>query len=165
MTAEDLDYDGYQCYNDKLTRNIVFGETWSSVVKMGMVFRRSVKPTIEFMENVFSTAREVQKIRGTLNEVYGESPAIGYRDKLNEIMIIINSFWRTAIYQYYLYKKKLSTCDGYRRKSQHQLGKAVDLKTPRGMTPYEFYIFIKEECKTIFTWFKVYSWGVHCDWR
>lgn len=161
----NLDYDSFQCYNDRLTRNIIFGESWSSVVKMGIVFKRSIKPDIEFIENVCITAEEVQKIRNRLNEVYGESPAIGYRNKTDEIMAIINSFWRTIIYQYYLYKKKLSTCDGYKRKSQHQLGKAVDLKTPKGMTPYEFYLFIKNECNTRFTWFKVYSWGVHCDWR
>ena len=165
MTAEDLEYDVCQMYNDRLTRNILFGESWSSVLRMGIVFRRSVKPDIEFIVNVFITADETQKIRDKLNEKYKDSPAIGYRNKQNEIMIIINSFWRTVIYQYYLYKKKLSICDGYKRKSQHQLGKAVDLRTPRGMTPYEFYLFIKNECNTIFTWFKIYTWGVHCDWR
>ena len=165
MTCNALDYDGYQTYTDKLTRNILFGESWGSVLRMGVVFRRSIKPLIEFIKNVFITANETQKIRDKLNEKYKDSPAIGYRNKQNEIMIIINSFWRTIVYQYYLYKKKLSTCDGYKHKSQHQLGKAVDLKTPRGMTPCEFYLFIKNECNTKFTWFKIYSWGVHCDWR
>ena len=165
MTCEDLDYDGYQKYKDKLTRNIVFGECWSSVVRLGIVFRRKIKPIFEVMDNIFITADETQKIRNRLNEVYGYNPKIGYRNRLNEIIIIINSFWRTAVYQRYLYIKKLTICDGYKRKSQHQLGKAVDLKTPRGMTPYEFFIFIKDKCNTKFTWFKVYSWGVHCDWR
>jgi len=165
MTCEDLDYDGYQKYKDNLTRNIVFGEAWSSLVRLGIVFRRKIKPIFEVMDNIFVTAEETQKIRNRLNEVYGSNPKIGYRNRLNEIIIIINSFWRTAIYQFYLYQKNLTICDGYKRKSQHQFGKAVDLKTPRGMTPYEFFTFIKDECNTRFTWLKIYSWGVHCDWR
>jgi hypothetical protein len=161
MTCEDLEYDGYQKYDDLLTRNIKYGECWSSVVKAGIVFRRRIPPEVKYMADIIITAEDGQVIRDKLNEVHGSDLKIGYRDKFGEIMLIINSFWRTLIYQWYLFIKKLSTT----QTGDHPSGKAIDLKTPRGMTAFQFYLFIKHDCNTRFNWFKVYSWGVHCSRR
>jgi len=148
-------------YNDKLTRNIKFGESWSTRVINGIEYKRQVPPTIEYLHDVTITAEEGQIIRDRLNEVYGSNPLIGYRDKNNEIMLLIDSFWREIIFQLYLYKKGLSTT----KDGDHPKGKAIDLVTPKGMTPYQFYRFIRYKCNTKFNWFKVYRWGIHCSRR
>lgn len=161
MTCEDLDSDGYQIYKDKLTRNILFGECWSTIVIDGVEHKRRVKPESKCMPDVIISAEDSQIIRDRLNEVYGGNPKIGYRNKLNEIMILFNSFWRTAVFQFHLWITKQSTTN----QSDHEEGRAVDLRTPRGMRPWTFYKFIKNKCNTRFNWFKVYYWGVHCSRR
>lgn len=161
MTCEDLDYDGYQKYDDKLTKNIKYGECWSTIVICDVEYKRRVPPGIKYLPDVFISAEDSQIIRDRLNEVYGSNPRIGYRNKLNEIMILFNSFWRTGVFQLHLKTTKQSTTN----QSDHEEGTAVDLRTPRGFIPWTFYRFIKTKCNTRFNWFKVYSWGVHCSRR
>lgn len=148
-------------YDDHLTKNILFGESWSTEVINGQEVKRQVPPDEEYISEVIITAEDGQIIRDKLNEVYGNSPKIGNRNKLNEIMLLIGSFWRSAVFQLYLYKTKQSTTTT----GDHPKGKAIDLWTPRGMTPRQFYLFIKNKCNTRFNWFKVYKWGVHCSRR
>lgn len=145
-------------YNDKLTKNIIFGESWSTKIINGKEVKRQVPPDEKYIPDVLITAQEGQKIRDKLNEIYGGNMEIGYRNKLNEIMLLIGSFWRQLIFQLYLYNTKQSTT----KTGDHPKGKAIDLLTPRGMTSKEFCSFIKEKCNTKFTKFIVYSWGVHC---
>lgn len=148
-------------YNDNLTRDIKFGESWSTRVINGIEYKRQVSPTIKYLHNVIITAEDGQVIRNRLNEVYGNNSKIGYRNKNNEIMLLIDSFWREIIFQLYLFKKGLSTTED----GDHPRGRAIDLVTPKGMTLHQFYWFIKHNCNTKFNWFKVYSWGVHCGRR
>ena len=144
MTCEDLDYDGYQTYNDKLTRNFKYGESWSSKRIAHITFKRRVRPDNIFLDNVLQSAGEAQKIR----------------DKLGK-PLYASSWWRTAKFQYWLYITGRSTTDN----SKHELGIAIDFKTPRGMTPRQFFDFIINECNTNFRGFGIYYWGVHCDMR
>jgi len=145
----------------QLTKNISFRESWSTKVINGEEIKRQVPPTEEYMPEVIISAEDGQKIRDKLNEVYGNNPKIGNRNKLNEIMLLIGSFWRLAAFQLYLYKTKQSTTTT----GDHPEGKAIDLLTPRGLTPWQFYLFIRNKCNTRFNWFKRYSWGVHCSRR
>ena len=144
-----------------ITRNIKFYETYSTKIIAGIRVRRQVAPTLDVLPEVLITASDGQKIRDKLNLQFGGNPKIGYRDRNNEIMLYINSFWRTYGLQEYLYYKKLSTT----KKGDHPLGKAIDLKTPRGMTSLEYYLFIYDGCDTQFNWFKVYDNFVHCSRR
>ena len=145
MTCEDLDYDDYQTYNDKMTRNFKYGESWSSKRIAHITFKRRVRPdNIFFLDNVLKSANEAQKIR----------------DKLGK-PLHANSWWRTGEYQDYLYRSRQSTTDN----SKHELGIAIDFKTPRGMTPRQFFDFIVNECNTKFRGFGIYYWGVHADMR
>jgi len=152
-------------YSDKLTKNIIFGESWSTKVINGKEVKRQIPPEEKYIPDVLLTAQDTQIVRNRLNEEYGNDPKIGYRNKLNEIMAIINSFWRQTAFQNYLYKKKQTTADGYKKISGHQKGTAVDLANPKGMTSKQFMDFIKTKCKTRFTYFKLYTWGVHCERR
>ena len=147
--------------HQNITRNIKFYETYSTKIIAGIQVRRQVAPTLDVLEEVLITANDGQKIRDELNLKYGNDKKIGYRDRNNEIMLPINSFWRTYRLQEYLYDKKLSTTNT----GDHPLGKAVDLKTPRGMTSLQFYLFIYDDCPTDFNWFKVYNNFVHCSRR
>jgi len=144
MTCEDLDYDGYQRYNDKLTNDFKYGESWSSKRIAHITFKRRVKPDFVFLDNVLQSATEAQKIR----------------DKLGK-PLYANSWWRTDIFQDYLYRSGQSTT----KNSKHELGIAIDFKTPRDMTPRQFFYFIKNDCNTNFRAFGIYYWGVHCDMR
>jgi hypothetical protein len=148
-------------YNDHLTRNLIFGESWSTKVIAGIQFRRRVAPSGENLEEVKITAVEYQKIRDKLNEIHGTNKKIGPRDKLGEIMLYVNSFWRELIFQAWLFIHKKSTTST----GDHPFGRAIDLRCPTGMTPADFLKFITEKCNTKFNWFKVYSWGVHCSRR
>ncbi len=148
-------------YNDPLTENIKYGESWSTKVINGVEIKRQVPPDFKNLENVFISAEDSQTIRNKLNEVYGNNPRIGYRNKLNEIIIIFNSFWRTGVFQFHLWITGQSPTNI----SDHEEGTAVDIRTPRGMRPWTFYRFIKTKCNTRFNWFKVYRWGVHCSRR
>jgi len=147
--------------NTLITRNISWKETWSSRRYPGFTRRRVVEPGEQYVENVIKTAIEAQKIRDMLNKTYGYDNAIGVRDKNKEIMLFNNSFWRAYEFQYWLYKTKKSTT----KKGQHPLGLAIDLPTIIGISPWDFYEFIKYKCNTNFSWFRVYGWGVHCDRR
>jgi hypothetical protein len=152
---------------ENLTRNITFRESFSTKVIAGIQIKRQVPPEEKYMPDVIMTAEDTQNIRDNLNRVFGADKRIGYRNKLNEIMIIINSFWRQGIFQHWLYinylnhRKPGSETDH----SDHEEGTAIDLATPKGMTAQGFYLFIINECKTRFNWFKTYSWGVHCSRR
>ena len=161
MTCEDYDYDGYQKYDDKLARNIKYGESWSTKVVNGVEVKRQVPPDIKCLPDVFITAEDAQIIRNRLNEVYGNNPKIGYRNKLNEIIIIFNSFWRTEVFQFHLWITGQSTTN----QSDHEEGTAVDIANPRGMNSWTLYRFIKNKCNTRFNWFKRYYWGIHCSRR
>jgi len=144
-----------------ITRNIKFYETYSTKVIVGIQVKRQISPTLDVLKEVIITAIEAQKIRDKLNEKFGSNPNIGPRDKNNEIMLYINSFWRTLVFQAYLFLKKESiTSTG-----DHPFGKAIDLRCPKGMTPADFCEFIDEQCDTLFNWFKIYSWGCHCSRR
>ncbi|MCL5073859.1 MAG: hypothetical protein M1308_23650 [Actinobacteria bacterium] len=145
-------------YSDKLTENIIFGESWSTKIINGKEIKRQVPPDEKYIPDILITAQEGQKIRDKLNEVYDDNMEIGYRNKLNEIMLIIDSFWRQLVFQLHLFLTEQSTT----KTGDHPKGKAIDLLTPRGMTANQFYLFIKEKCNTKFTKFIVYNWGVHC---
>ncbi|MBA7476355.1 hypothetical protein ES707_11740 [subsurface metagenome] len=148
-------------YNDRLERNFIFGESWSTEVINGVEYERRIAPTIEFISLILKGAFNLQKIRDQLNEKFGSNPKIGRRNKLGEIVIDVASWWRTKIFQIYLKRTKQSiTSTG-----KHPKGIAIDLYTPRGMTPRQFRDFIRDECDTDFTYFITYGWGVHCDWR
>lgn len=145
-------------FNDLLTKNIKYGESWSTKVISDIEISRQTPPAEEYLPDVIITAEDGQVIRDTLNKVYGGNPKIGNRNKLNEIMLLIGSFWRSEVFQIYLFKTKQSTTTT----GDHPKGKAIDLWTPRGLTPRQFYWFIKYKCKTRFTKFIIYGWGVHC---
>ncbi|GAI95661.1 unnamed protein product, partial [marine sediment metagenome] len=137
------------------------GESWSTEVINGVGYGRKIAPTIEFIPLILKGAKNVQKIRDRLNEKFGNNPKIGRRNKLGEIVVDVASWWRTIIFQIYLYRTKQSTTST----GNHPRGIAIDLYTPRGITPAQFRDFIRDGCDTDFTYFITYGWGVHCDWR
>ena len=153
-------------YNIKLTRNFIFGESWSTEVitkpdSGSIEYSRKIPPSKEFIPLIYRGAFNAQKIRDKLNERFGDNPKIGRRDKKGEIVLIVGSWWRTKEFQLYLYLTGQSTTST----GNHPKGIAIDYYTPRGMTPKQFRDFIKNECNTDFTYYILYKWGIHCDWR
>lgn len=148
-------------YNDRIEKNFIFGESYSTEVIKGREYERRVKPTDEYLPLVILGAAQVQKIRDKLNEVFGTTPGMGRRNILNEIVVDIASWWRTKVFQIHLKNTRQSTTST----GHHPKGIAIDLYTPRGMSPTQFRNFIRDECNTIFTHYIIYGWGVHCDWR
>ena len=146
---------------DKLTDNFIFGESWSTEVISGFEYRRRIPPTKSYIPLIFKGAFNLQKIRNRLNEKFGSNPKIGRRNKLGEIVVDIASWWRAKIFQRYLKLTGQSTTST----GTHPKGIAIDIYTPRGMIPTQFRNFIRDECNTDFTFYIVYRWGVHCDWR
>jgi len=147
--------------DDNLTPNFKFKESWSTEVISGFEYKRRIPPTPKYIPLIFKGAFNLQKIRDRLNEKFGSNPKIGRRNKLGEIVIDVGSWWRTKIFQRYLKLTGQSTTST----GNHPKGIAIDLDTPRGMTPTQFRNFIRDECNTDFTFYIVYRWGVHCDWR
>lgn len=145
----------------KLTKNFIWKEAWSSIRLMRITFKRAVEPCKEYLENIKITAINVQLIRDRLNEIYGDDLRIGKRNRQGEIYIKVNSWWRTRIFQLYLYLSKQSTV----KVSKHQSGIAIDIARIRGMTVVELRFFIRNKCDTAFTKIIEYSWGLHLDWR
>ena len=151
---------------DKLTRNFIFKESWSTEVitkpDCGSVeYKRRVPPPKEKIPLIYKGAFNLQKIRNRLNEKFGSNPKIGRRDKFGEIVVDVASWWRTVVFQLYLYLTGQSTTST----GNHPKGIAIDLYAPRGMTPKQFRNFIRDECNTDFTYYIIYRWGVHCNWR
>ena len=147
--------------NDKLARNFIFKESWSTKVVNGFEYERRIPPTKKYIPLIFKGAANLQKIRDRLNICFGSNSKIGRRNKLGEIVLDVASWWRTGIFQRYLKLKGQSTTST----GNHPKGIAIDLYTPRGMTPNQFRDFIRDQCDTDFTYFIVYRWGIHCDWR
>ena len=146
---------------EKLTRNFIWHETWSSIRLIKITFKRAVEPCKCLFAKLKKTAINVQIIRDRLNEVYGNNYKIGQRNRQGEIYITVNSWWRTRVFQLYLYLSKKSTA----KKSKHELGIAIDIAKIKGLTVRQLRKFIENECDTIFTKLIEYSWGLHLDWR
>ena len=128
---------------------------------MRITFKRAVEPCKEYFANLKITAVNGQIIRDRLNEVFGNDLRIGKRNRQGEIYITVNSWWRTRIFQLYLYLSKKSTV----KVSKHQSGIAIDIARIKGMTVRRLRVFIEDECNTAFTKIIEYSWGLHLDWR
>jgi len=146
---------------DNLTDNFKWRETWSSIRLIKITFRRAVEPCKCLFANLKKTAINIQIIRDRLNEVYGDNYRIGRRNRQGEIYITVNSWWRTRIFQLYLYLSRKSTV----KISKHQTGIAIDIAKIKGLTVRQLKDFIKNECETDFTKIIEYSWGLHLDWR
>ena len=150
---------------NKLTKNFIWKETWSSIRLIKITFKRAVEPCISFgfilVDNLRKTAINIQIVRDRLNEVFGDDLRIGKRNRQGEIYIKVNSWWRTRIFQLYLYLSKKSTV----KVSKHQSGIAIDIARIKGMTVRQLKLFIQNECDTVFTKIIEYSWGLHLDWR
>lgn len=163
--------------NTELTRNFKAWEFYSSEVKLIYSKETLVTHQIPFPETLFDTiqqtAVELQMIRDYLNYYYkhnkfknkkGELVIIGdrknpYSYQHTEIILPVNSGWRTFSLQLWLVKKKKSTA----KKSQHNYGVAADIPTPIGMTPVEFMEFIVNTVPSDFKRIYVYRWGLHLD--
>ena len=146
---------------EKLTKNFTWKEAWSSIRLIRITFKRAVEPCEEYIANIKTTAINVQMIRDRLNEIYGDDLRIGKRNRQGEIYITVNSWWRTRIFQLYLYLSKKSTV----KVSKHQWGIAIDIARIKGMTVTELRFFIRNKCDTIFTKIIEYKWGIHMDSR
>ena len=146
---------------DKLATNFTWHEAWSSIHLIGITFKRAVEPCLIYYANIKKTAANAQVIRDNLNRVYGDNRRIGHRNRQGEIIIRVNSFWRTWIFQLYLYLSKKSTA----KVSKHETGIAIDIARVPGLSAAELRCFIEDECDTAFTKILEYSWGLHLDWR
>lgn len=165
MTCEDLESDGsgsvFMNKWDKLTTNFTWVETWSSIRLIKITFKRAVEPCLGYYANLKKTAKNIQIVRDRLNEAFGDNPRIGLRNRQGEIYITVNSWWRTRIFQLYLYLSRKSTV----KISKHQTGIAIDIAKIKGLTVRQLRLFIEDECDTAFTKIIEYSWGLHLDWR
>ncbi len=145
----------------KLTANFIWAEAWSSIRLIRITFKRAVEPCENYIDNIQKTADSVQIFRDRLNEKFGWNRKIGRRNRLGEIYVTANSWWRTWIFQLYLYLSGKSTV----KVSKHQSGIAIDIAKIKGLTVHQLRLFIENECDTEFTTFIEYSWGIHLDWR
>ena len=145
----------------KLTTNFTWLETWSSIRLIRIIFKRAVEPCSEFINNLKNTAKNIQIVRDCLNIVFGHDPKIGARNRQGEIYITVNSWWRTRIFQLYLYISGKSTV----KVSKHEIGIAIDIAKIKGLTVRQLRLFIENECETDFTKIIEYSWGLHLDTR
>ncbi len=146
---------------NKLTTNFSWVETWSSIRLIRITFKRAVEPYKEYLANIKITAINIQIVRDCLNMAFGNDLRIGKRNRTGQIYITVNSWWRTRIFQLYLYLSRQSTV----KVSKHQSGIAIDIARIKGMTVRELRLFIEDECDTAFTKIIEYSWGLHLDWR
>jgi hypothetical protein len=148
-------------YSDPIEKNFIFGESWSTKVINGKEVRRQEAPPEGLIPNILKGAKNSQRIRNKLNEKYSRNMRIGTRNSKGEITLPVSSWWRSNAFQLHLYNTKQSTT----KTGHHTLGIAIDYPTPRGMTPVSFRDFVRDECGTDFTYYIVYSWGIHADWR
>ncbi len=144
-------------YNDKIAPNFILGESYSTQIINRVEYRRKIKPTIEYIPRVLIGAKFVQNVRDRLNEIYGGNINIGPRNSLNDIILLVASWWRTYEFQRWLFDTKQTTTTT----GQHPQGLAIDLYTPRGMNSIQFRNFIRDKCNTGFTNYITYAWGVH----
>lgn len=145
----------------RLTDNFIWGESWSSIRLARITFKRAVEPCTVFLDSINNTAENIQKVRNTLNEEYFYNRQVGTRNRKDEIIIRVNSWWRTKIFQDYLYTSGKSTVSI----SKHQTGIAIDIARVPGFTVRQLRDFIISECETDFTKIIEYKWGLHLDSR
>ena len=131
----------------KLTDDFTWGESWSSIRLMRITFKRAVEPCTVFLDRITNTTENTQLVRKALNEEYFYNRQVGTRNRKGEIIIRVNSWWRTRVFQEYLYASRKSTVSV----SKHQTGIAIDIARVPGLTVRQLRDFIINECETDFT--------------
>ena len=105
--------DWYHDYDEPITKDFVWGETFSSVRFNNRTYRRVIEPPEKFWTHTELLAEQLQVGRD-----YIEKP------------FVINSFYRTNEFNAYT---------GGVVNSQHRISNGADVRVPRGYTGYEFY--------------------------
>ena len=106
-------------YYDPITRNFVWGETFSNVRIGPRTYRRVIEPPGEYWEDTIDLAEQLQIGRDFIGKPF-----------------VINSWYRTNDYNAYV---------GGVPGSQHKFSNAVDVRTPRGVTSRGFYLLMDQE--------------------
>jgi len=100
-------------YNENITDNFIWGETFSNVRFNGRTYRRVIEPPEDYWEDTVDLAGQLQIGRDYIGKPF-----------------TVNSWYRTRDYNSYI---------GGVPGSQHKISNASDIGTPRGLTSYEFY--------------------------
>ncbi len=105
--------DWYHDYDEPITDNFTWGETFSSVRFNGRTYRRVVEPPEKYWTDTVELAEQLQVGRDFIKKPF-----------------TVNSWYRTRDYNSYI---------GGVSKSQHLISNAADIRLPRGYTGYSFY--------------------------
>ena len=111
--------DWFHDYNDRLTSNFIWGETFSNVQFKGKRYYRVIEPPGMYWNNTIDLAEQLREGRDYIGKPF-----------------VVNSWYRIDDYNSFI---------GGASNSQHKLSNASDIKTPKGMTSYEFYKIMEEK--------------------
>ena len=122
--------DWFHDYNDELTENFIWGETFSNVQFKGKRYYRIIEAPKPMWGNIVDLADQLQ---------------IG-RDYIGKPFVVTRNggWYRITEYNYQV---------GGAKESQHIIANGVDIYTPRGLSSYQFYKIM--ESKTDGTGFGV----------
>ena len=111
----DWSYD----YNEPIFDNFIWGETFSNVQFKGKRYYRIIEPPEIYLPNTVDLVRELQLGRNYIGKPF-----------------VVNSWYRIGDYNSYI---------GGVPNSQHRLSNASDIRTPKGLTSYQFYKIMEEK--------------------
>jgi len=108
--------DWFHNYNDELTENFIWGETFSNIRFKGKTYRRIIEPPKIYWIDTVDLVVEIQKGRDYIGKSF-----------------VVNRWYSIDSYNSYI---------GGVPNSQHKISNAADIANPRGYTSYLFYRII-----------------------
>ena len=111
--------DWFHDCDDELTANFIWGEIFSNVQFKGRRYYRVIEPPEQYWTNTIHLAKQLQIGRDYIDKPF-----------------VVNSWYRIDDYNSFI---------GGASNSQHKLSNASDIKTPKGMTSYQFYKIMEEK--------------------